>query len=114
MLVIRLGNVPGVEVPLNNLLIRHPAERHMLFVFVRVQPPAVRDLARRHARDHLPSLRVPELHHLVIRRAEELPPVVAEADVLDGEVVPKVRAHALAAPVDVPDLDLRIHASGQE
>mmetsp|Transcript_10324 Transcript_10324/g.23057 ORF Transcript_10324/g.23057 Transcript_10324/m.23057 type:complete len:324 (+) Transcript_10324:250-1221(+) len=99
------------RVPLEEVLVGAADED---VVVARVDLAAEGDPLGLPALDLLARFRVPVPHRLVISARDDLATILREADVAYGLRVPHVRAHALAAVVDVPDLDLAIHRRGQQ
>lgn len=104
----------------------------MLFIFIRMEPDDVRDLAIAKALDALSGLRVPELHLPIVSAGQEFATVVRESNVLDGLHVTMKGTETIAVGVDVPqlpglyesvnfkvyyektDLDLGVHRPAEE
>ena len=82
VMALHLDEVPGIHIPLVDLLVSATGEQHVLLVLVRVQLGDVVHLAVPEGADDCAGLRVPELHPgLVVAAAQEFGAVVVEVDV---------------------------------
>jgi hypothetical protein len=63
---------------------------------------------------HLPILSVPVEYGLIIRRREEMLPIIGEAEVLDRLRVTNISTEALPISTHVPELHLMVHSPREE
>mmetsp|Transcript_25471 Transcript_25471/g.73515 ORF Transcript_25471/g.73515 Transcript_25471/m.73515 type:complete len:617 (+) Transcript_25471:101-1951(+) len=114
VLVVLLNYRCRVRVPLHRFLVRAPCNDDVLHREVRVHGDTEGRLLVGEGRDDLARLGVPVLNILVVGHTVEAPAVARKVDVAHALVVAHVGAQALALVVVVPNLDLAVHAGGQD
>ncbi len=78
-----LDEVASAGVKLINFLVTTSSHDYILLIFVRVEFCHEEHLALPKRSDGLPSLSVPDFDDFVITAGQELPAIIAEADVFD-------------------------------
>lgn len=111
MAIVLLDNISRSDIVAQNLLVRRAATEEILLVFSRMELDAVRDFLVGEAGDAFARLRVPQPHHAIISRADKLRPGVVECGLADGARVTVERAQHAALAVELPQLDLLVHAA---
>lgn len=114
MLIVLLDNGRGVaHVDLQNLAIA-TADEKLVAIVQRGEARTIWNGRRVVIADDAPRLSVPEAEGAVIARGQEGGPIMHEGSVAHSFGMRMVRANAAQRMVDVPNVRLSVHASGEQ